>query len=210
MSRDPTARLFVALDLPADVSQELAEWGTAAAVDLRGAGGHGRGALRLLDAERMHVTLCFLGSRPVAEIDALAATIPGCAGHASELSLGAPVWLPTRRPRALAVEIHNADGELVRLHDELQQALARAGRWEPERKRFRAHVTVARVRGGGRRARSSPGERRGERSTTWPQPPPTPRTTFFAESLTLYRSFLAPGGATYEPLARCSLLPADV
>jgi 2'-5' RNA ligase len=205
MSRDPTARLFAALDLPTEVCEELAEWARATAVAVRGAGGHARTALRLLDPERMHLTLCFLGARPVAEIEALASVIPGCAAHASELSLGAPVWLPSRRPRALAVEVHD-DGELARLHDELVRALARAGRWEPERRRFRAHVTVARVRGGERRARKGAGER----ALSWPEPPPTPRASFYPQSLTLYRSFLAPGGATYEPLARCSLLPADV
>jgi 2'-5' RNA ligase len=203
MSRDPTARLFAALDLPVEVCEELAEWGRATAVAVRGGAGAGRTGLRLVDPERMHLTLCFLGSRPVGEIDALAATIPGCAGHASELALGAPVWLPSRRPRTLAVEVHDGDGELTRLHDELQHALARAGGWEPERRRFRAHVTVGRVRGGARHAG------RGERSVSLPQPPPTPRASFYPESLTLYRSFLAPGGAIYEPLARCSLLPAD-
>jgi 2'-5' RNA ligase len=205
MSRDPTARLFAALDLPAEVCDELADWARTSAASVRGAG-HGRGTLRLLDPERMHLTLCFLGSRPVGELEALAATIPGCAAHASELSLGAPVWLPSRRPRALAVEVHDRDGELVRLHDELEDALAKAGRWQPERRRFRAHVTVARVRGGQRRARKGAGER----AASWPQPPPTPHATFFPAALTLYRSFLAAGGATYEPLARCSLLPADV
>ena len=203
MSRDPTARLFAALDLPEEVCEELADWGLSVAAATRAAG-RGRGALRLLGADVMHLTLCFLGSRPVSEIDALAATIPACAGHACELALGAPAWLPARRPRALAVEVHDHDGELGRLHDELRSALAGAGGWEPERRRFRAHVTVARVRGGDRR------HRRGETAAAWPEPPPTPQMSFFGESLTLYRSHLGPGGATYEPLARCSLLPADV
>jgi 2'-5' RNA ligase len=203
MSRDPTARLFAALDLPEEVCEELAEWGVSVAAAAR-AGGRARGSLRLLGADVMHLTLCFLGSRPVSEIDSLAATIPACAGHACELALGAPVWLPARRPRALAVEVHDRDGELGRLHDELQGALARAGGWQPERRRYRAHVTVARVRGGDRR------HRRGEPAGAWPDPPPTPQASFFGESLTLYRSHLGAGGATYEPLARCSLLPADV
>jgi 2'-5' RNA ligase len=157
--------------------------------------------LRLVGPEDLHVTLCFLGSRPVGELDALAAAIPSCAGHACELAVGAPVWLPLRRPSALAVEVHDEDGELGRLHDQLQRALVRAASdWEPQRRRFRAHVTVARVRGGRRR--------RGGGS--WPPPPPTPRLRFAPESLTLYRSRLHPSGASYEPLARCSLVPAGV
>jgi RNA 2',3'-cyclic 3'-phosphodiesterase len=203
VSRDPTARLFAALDLPEQACEELADWGVSVAAAARAAG-RARGSLRLLPADVMHLTLCFLGSRPVSEIDALAATIPGCAGHACELALGAPVWLPARRPRSLAVEVHDHDGELGRLHDDLESALARACGWEPERRRFRAHVTVARVRGGDRR------RRRGEQAEPWPELPPTPQASFFGESLTLYRSHLGPGGATYEGLARCSLLPAEV
>jgi RNA 2',3'-cyclic 3'-phosphodiesterase len=204
MSRDPRVRLFAALDPPPEVCEGLADWARAAAAGLCPGGrerGARSGALRLLDPAQMHVTVCFLGSRPVDEVDALAATIPACAAHACELELGAPVWLPPRRPQALAVEIHDEDGELSRLHEQLERALAAAAvDWEPQRRRFRAHVTVARVRGGGRRERNG--------RAAHPAPPPTPQVRFAPESLTLYRSWLDPGGAKYEPLARCSLLPA--
>ena len=199
MARAPHARLFVAVDPPAPVREELAAWA-------RGAGGaltrdQGPGhvpPLRLLDVDGMHVTLCFLGNRPVAEIDAIAAALESCATPAGEICLGAPLWLPPRRPRALAVEVRDRDGQLARLHADLREALARAIGWEAERRRFRAHVTIARVRGG-RRVR---GRDAGPGAQALPA---TPQLSFMAETAVLYRSWLSRAGATYEPLLECPL-----
>lgn len=240
-----TARLFVAVDPPPRVCERLAAW---AKVAVRGLGLR-RGAsspVRVLEPEGLHVTLCFLGERPVGEIDAIADTLAECAAPVGELRVGAPVWLPPRRPRALAVEVHNAsdlassssssssiatssssspaysssptsytttnpittageDGErgesLVRLHGELIRALDRACGHREEKRRFRAHITLARVRNDGRtRART-----RGygfERSL-----PATPALAFTPDALVLYRSWLSPEGASYEALARRTLVP---
>src|SRR5579864_3939725 len=140
MSPGATARLFVAVDPPPEVCEQLAAWA-------RSMGGRPRAdpsaRLRVLDAQSLHLTLCFLGSRPVAEIAALGAALAECAEDVGELEVGAPVLLPPRRPRALAVEIRDPAGRLARLHDRLLAALASASGWEPERRRFRAHVTVA-------------------------------------------------------------------
>ena len=78
-----------------------------------------------------------------------------CATEVGELSVGAPLWLPPRRPRALAVEIHDDDGRARRpARRPWQGAAGEAVGWEPERRRFRAHVTVARA--GGRAPRAGP------------------------------------------------------
>ncbi len=60
MTRAATARLFVALDLPAAPRAELARWARSAAASARAGGGH----VRLLAPESLHATLCFLGSTP--------------------------------------------------------------------------------------------------------------------------------------------------
>jgi len=65
--------------------------------------------------------------------------------------------------------------------------------WEPDRRRFRAHLTVGRVRG-----REGPSAAPGG---VVQELPPTPAVRFRPESLTLYRSFLEPSGARYEALA---------
>jgi 2'-5' RNA ligase len=203
MTPSPTARLFVAVDPPEDVRDALAAWARSAA---RGGNGGARpnASLRVLDPGLLHVTLCFLGNRPVEEMDALAAQLSACEGTAGELSLGAPLWLPPRRPRALAVELHDSDGELARLQAEIVAALGEVSGWQPgegaqgggglggtgtsgARRRFRPHVTVARM---GR------GAIRFERVL-----PPTPSLSFTPSELVLYRSWLSPEGASYEAVA---------
>jgi 2'-5' RNA ligase len=209
MSRGATARLFVAVDPPLEVREHLVGWARGVAVAAREAGS-ARGSLRLLDAESLHLTLCFLGSRPVGEIEALAAALAAEAEHACELSVGAPLWLPPRRPHALAVEVHDRDGELTRVQERVSGALVGASAWRPERRRFRPHITLARVRGrvGGRRSATGVGGAGVERPGRELSLPPTPRLSFAPEAIVLYRSWLAPTGATYEALAMRGLASA--
>jgi 2'-5' RNA ligase len=134
--------------------------------------------------------MCFLGNHSVGEIEAIEAAVDSCEGPMGEVSLGAPLWLPPRRPQTLAVEVHH-DGRLAELQAELVEALAGACGFESERRRFRPHITVARMRAG-----AAPGER---------QLPATPALTFAPAALVLYRSWLSPAGASYEALASRSL-----
>ncbi len=130
MSRNPTARLFVAVDPPEEVCDTLAAWARSATLsgDRRVRPNVG---LRVLDPELLHVTLCFLGHRPAAEMDVLARALVACEGQACELSLGAPLWLPERNPRALAVELHDNDGRLGRMQTQVLAALREVSGWQP-------------------------------------------------------------------------------
>jgi 2'-5' RNA ligase len=198
MSRGAVARLFVAVDPPSQACEELAAWarGASAGLGLR-TGKGGRPPLRLLAPETLHLTLCFLGSRPVAEIEAIAGALSPGRGPVGELRVGAPLWLPPRRPRALAVEVHDDAGELTALQAEVSRAIAEVSGWEPERRRFRAHITLARI-GARVLLRSS----RDESSL-----PATPPLRFIPAALILYRSWLSPAGATYEPLVSRDIVP---
>jgi RNA 2',3'-cyclic 3'-phosphodiesterase len=232
MTHGATARLFVALDLPVEVRTQLVGWARRCAGSLRAAaapaaGAHeagayerrseagralpgrrrspGRGHLRLLGADTLHVTLCFLGSRPVGETEAIGQALAGACATApplGRLELGAPLWLPPRRPRALAVELHDdVERRLEGLHLAVAGALSEIGGLEPEpvaggaRRgaggRFRPHITVARMRAG-----DAPRER---------LLPATPALAFSARALTLYRSWLTPTEAEYEALASYAL-----
>ena len=189
------ARLFVAVDLPALVRERLAAWAKSA---VSGAFA-GRAAMpRLIAPESMHLTLCFLGNRPTSEIVPLGDAVSACGRVVGELSLGAPLWLPPRRPRALAVEVRDESGALLALKGDVLNALAAVSEADlaAERRRFRPHVTVARLRERGR-----PRER---------QLAPTPALAFAPESLALYRSFLARDGARYESLASVGLREGPV
>jgi RNA 2',3'-cyclic 3'-phosphodiesterase len=201
MSRGATARLFVAADPPAPVRERLAGWAREAAAAVQSPGAPR--PLRLLDPDNLHLTLCFLGSRPVEEIEAIGATLSAYAADVGELSVGAPLWLPRARPRSLAVAIHDEGGELTGLQAAVTAAISETSGWEPERRRFRAHVTVARTRGRAPRGLRAP-SRAGDGACL----PATPQLRFSAESLTLYRSWLSPAGAAYEAVAMCELSPS--
>jgi 2'-5' RNA ligase len=194
-------RLFVAVDPPQEVCEQLAAW---AKVAVRGLGLR-KGAsppVRVLDPGLLHVTLCFLGERPLAEIAAIEDVLAACAAPAGELRTGAPVWLPPRRPRTLGVEVRDSENcdpaeSLLTLHESLLQALARVCGLEAERRRFRAHVTLARMKDDRGRGYGI------ERSSL----PATPVLSFTPQALVLYRSWLSPAGASYEALASHALTP---
>src|SRR5580693_9294837 len=99
MPSGATARLFVAVELPVEARERLCEWGRGVAVAAR-AGGLSPHALKLVGEDSLHLTLCFLGSRPVGELAVLGDALAGCDEGTCELSLGAPLWLPPRRPQA--------------------------------------------------------------------------------------------------------------
>ncbi len=197
MSATTAARLFVAVDAPAEVYLELASWARSSVGGPRARVG-ATPTLRLLDPETMHVTLCFLGSRPVGEIEPIAAALRALdPAPVGELTLGAPLWLPPRRPRALAIELHDDTGGLADLRQDVLRALAEACGFQPERRRYRPHLTVARV---GRSGASDPDMTGGRRLAA------TPSITFAPEALVFYRSLLAPEGARYEALETCALV----
>jgi 2'-5' RNA ligase len=148
--------------------------------------------LRPPPAESLHVTFCFLGWQVAREIEAIAAACDVLAGDpAPELSLGDARWLPPRRPRVLAVDLVDPSRALAHAQATLSRALTAGGWYEPEKRPYLAHVTVARVRRGGRPPREPL--------------PPVPSLEFRAASVTLYRSRLFRAGAQYEPLATTEL-----
>jgi 2'-5' RNA ligase len=211
--RAPSARLFVAVDPPEQVAVQLAGWARATAREKQSQGDSQQQALRVLDPELLHVTVCFLGNRAVDELPALEDQLAMCERAPVELSLGAPLWLPPRRPRALAIELHDKDGALAQIHAEVTSRLEAAEEASLEQprerhgvgakpRRLHPHITVARMRadGRGRRSHGPPGER-GEHML-----PPTPQLSFSPAELVLYRSWLSPEGASYERMSACPLV----
>jgi 2'-5' RNA ligase len=172
-------RLFVALELEEDVRGALAAWGTEAVSSLPG--------IRPVAEAALHVTLCFLGTQPMGELDAIAAACAvGSGERIAGLRLGAAMWLPRRRPRVLAVELEDGTGALGRVQSALAQALAAGGWYRPETRPYLPHVTVARV---AKDARLGPGARLAS---------PPVLTLADTDTVTLYRSHLSRAGARYE------------
>jgi 2'-5' RNA ligase len=179
-------RLFVALELPPAVRNELVRWQVTELAQ--------RPALRLVDRDALHVTLCFLGPVAPSAVAAVRTALDRVTGApAAPLALGAAVWLPRRRPRVLAVTIDDDDGRLRDLQAQVAAILVAAGVYEPEPRLFFPHVTAARVRSE-HRVRGSP--------LSAPAP-----VEFIARTVTLYRSWLSVGPARYEALHRAALDP---
>jgi len=172
-------RLFVAVALPHEVRAALADWRPR------------DDALRPVDPEHLHLTLCFLGWRDDSAVPRIGDAAMACARALPAVGLGAARWLPPRRPRVLAVELDDAEGELAALAARVSDAMVDAAGYVPEKRPFLPHVTVARVRRG---ARAPRGE--------LPEPP---RLRFTPAALTLYRSHMRREGAIYEALVSAPL-----
>lgn len=184
--RDPEerVRLFLALELPEEPREELARW--------RGRALQGVAEARAIAVSDLHATLCFLGWRAATEIDAIRDACGVLTAYtAPELALGEGIWLPPRRPRVLAVELHDATGSLARAQAALSEVLEAGGWYRPEKRPYLAHVTVARL---GRAVRAP--------RRALPDPP---ELGFRARWVRLYRSRLLRSGARYEPLGSIEL-----
>jgi RNA 2',3'-cyclic 3'-phosphodiesterase len=188
--KSPRARLFVALDLPDPVRAGIVAWGREALSDP---------ALRLVAAESLHVTLAFLGWTAEKEVPRLAEIVEESRGRAPTIELGEPVPRPERgRPRLFALPASSPG--TVELQARLQEKLVRARLYEPEKRPFWPHVTIARVR------REERGSKRPAFVEKRPGPLPKNLSQLFrAVRLTLYRSELQPQGAQYTPLAQVEL-----
>ena len=179
-----SARLFVAVELPARARDALARWRADVVEAVSG--------LRAVRSEDLHATLCFLGSCPEDEIDQIAAACGVAAGEpVVESAFGEALWLPARRPRVLAVSLVDPDRALARVQSVLSDVLVAGGWYAPESRPFLAHVTVARV---GREGRVRPVDL-----------PPPPELAVRCSRVTLYRSRLSPSGARYEAQASVTL-----
>jgi len=189
MPRPSTARLFAALEPPLSAREELAAWGRSVSAEL-GQSGRPESPLRLMGVHTLHLTLCFLGARPLDELEPLSIALESLEPAELLLEVGAPLLLPPRRPRALAVSVTDADGRLVDLQRDVSHALAGASGWEPPGGRYVPHITLARMRAGGAPPTALPA---------------TPRLRFRPEAMVLYRSFLERSGARHERVASLDL-----
>jgi 2'-5' RNA ligase len=167
-------RLFVALDLPNELQATLA----ALEFD--------QAAWRPVQPQALHLTLAFLGRRPQADVELIRPLVEAETDPVP-LAIADVLLLPPRRARVLTVALEDPTGALRRLQARVSSALEHAGVYTPERRPFRPHVTLARIR-----PRVNPPR---DVALT------VPRTSFQSGAVTLYASHLSPKGARYEPLA---------
>lgn len=188
--KSPRARLFVALDLPDRVRTGIGAWARKSLTDP---------ALRAVRPESLHITLAFLGWLPEKEIPRLGQIVEASKGEAVSIQLGDPVQRPQHgRARLFALPAESSGA--IALQARLAADLVAARLYEPEKRPFWPHVTVARVR-------------REERASKRPAlvsklPGALPQGLLqpaVCRRMTLYRSELQPQGAQYTPLAQVEL-----
>lgn len=188
---DATARLFLALDPPPEIGAALGAWQDRELGDP---------ALRPVSAGALHFTLIFLGTFPVSAVERVAEHAFSVVTDAPEVGLAPdPVRRPARGPaRLYALEGHSE--ACVEMQAAMATRLEAAGLYEPERRPFWPHLTVARVR-------REPGGR-GRYMRVEREPGPLPdglRDPFRCVRVALYRSNLRPQGADYMPLRTLEL-----
>ncbi len=171
-------RIFVAIPLPENVRERL--------------GGlcSGLPHARWISPENMHVTLRFIGevdNGAAEDIDAALGAIQMPSFDISVSHVG--FFERGRKVHTIWAGIEGSDA-IVRLRDKVESAAVRTG-CEPEKRKFKPHVTLARLRG-------VPARRVSEYLHV--------QDGFFAgpfavERFMLFRSHLGHGGAHYQTLA---------
>ena len=130
-------RLFVACDLPREVERAVRTWQheeLAPHEDLR-------------VAPTLHLTLAFLGSIDAAKVPDLERILSGISWTRAECRFREPLFLPAHgKRRVVALELEDPAGRLRDLQTRVSAGLAAEGLYEPEKRPWLPHVTVARFR----------------------------------------------------------------
>jgi 2'-5' RNA ligase len=203
--KSPRVRLFVALNLPDQFLDGLVAWQEEAFEDRRD--------LRVLSRYSLHITLVFLGYQAEKDVDRIAELSFSDESPPFKLQAEDIIEVPPRRPRLYAIGMEDKDGALGRFQSGVAARLEKEGLYEPEKRPFWAHLTVARFKqterhrtaGGPRGRPNRPSGGSSEPAGPLPEFPDELREPFEASRLTLYKSTLKPQGAEYEPLAKTDL-----
>ena len=186
-------RLFVAAELSDDMRRAVAAGGD----DLRRRLGR-RLTARWLPAESLHITVRFIGDVADDSSSGLIRAISAPLRLSPfEVRLRLPDLPPSGRPRVIWMALAEGSTDLAALNREMNERLAPLG-FEPERRPYAAHLTMARVKDVARGSQAD--VRRIILESVSPNA--TCRVTY----ATIFRSFLSSKGARYESLASCPFL----
>jgi 2'-5' RNA ligase len=131
VAKDDRLRLFLALEPPADIAEELGRW---AARHIR-AGRH---------VEAYHVTVAFLGSQPRTVLAPVVDVLRHEAAATERFALEVVRYRETRSVGMLVLA--DPSGEATSLATRVQVGLEQLGVYERERRAWLPHLTVVRFR----------------------------------------------------------------
>jgi 2'-5' RNA ligase len=130
-------RLFVACDLPPDVARTVAAWQRHELAPHE----------ELRVTPTVHLTLAFLGTLDATRVPDLERVLGDIGWRRAECRLKEPLFLPAHgKRRVVALELDDPSGTLRRLQADVAAGLAAEGLYEPEKRPWLPHVTVARYR----------------------------------------------------------------
>jgi 2'-5' RNA ligase len=183
-------RAFVAVDLAQEVLAEIEQFVARMEARLPGA--------RWVVTTKLHLTLRFLGESDERQLATLAASLESIGSRYRPFTVryrGIGFFPSARRPRIFWVGLDDPPEDLLNIHKDLEAAVRESG-FEPERRPFSPHLTLARFR----------------------NPRPHPRFQEIAREfesqdfgtsrvpdLVLYQSILKREGAEYHALKRLAL-----
>lgn len=185
-----TVRTFIAIELPGDVRQYVAECEDR----LRRAGAD----VRWVRPDRIHLTLLFLGEVPADRLADLEAAVRSAAGSFGPLTLraaGAGRFPPRGAPRIIWIGIEEPTGRLLALQKAVADAAADFAEKREDRA-FAAHLTVGRAKSG-KNARPLDEAIAAMAAETGP--------AFEVREVVIFKSELSPQGPAYTPLAKLPL-----
>jgi 2'-5' RNA ligase len=181
-ANEQTRRLFVAVPLP----QRSIPFAVSAQGLLPLSSG-----LRLVPREQLHCTVAFIGQADSKKTEAAKCAVEDIpADSGGDALINGFVFLPgLRKARVVALRVEDDSGVLGLLFEEVMGRLEAAGVMRREKRPFRAHVTVARLKG-----------------TGMVQPTfDCGREAFGVESVCLYESELSRSGAVHKLLVQKDL-----
>lgn len=178
-------RVFVAIGLPDGVKGALA----AVQAELR--------VGRIVDPDNMHVTLAFLDDQPSGRVEAVHEALSEIICPPFEMNVRGVDIFGRGRPRLVFAGVEASDA-LTGLRRKVRAAVREAG-IELKHNRFRPHVTLARI-SRDRQQDAGPGLSEFLQARAGFSLDPV-----FVGRFGLYRSHLAPEGASYEALAEYPL-----
>jgi 2'-5' RNA ligase len=181
-------RIFCAIELTPEVRARVAEHIAA----LRAAAPRVRASWDR--AEKLHITLKFLGEIEQGRVEALSRAAARAATSAPGFDLaieGAGAFPPRGLARVLWLGVADPSGGLARLQSALEDECATAG-FAREERPFHPHLTIARLRSPeGARRLAETHRQAGFKAAG-----------FTVEELTVVRSELGPGGSRYSGVSR--------